>query len=252
VIGTGEEPCIILRADMDALPINEQTQQVDSFQSRTAGKMHACGHDGHVTMLLGAAALLKQVEASIVGTIRLVFQPAEEGGAGGKRMVEEGVVTTSPPARHAFGMHVWPTLPSGVIASRPGAIMAAAEMFENKIEGKGGHAAMPHLAIDPIVTASALVMNLQTIVSRIVSPLEAGVVSVTMMSAGDAFNVIPSVATIRGTIRALSTEMLLSLRDRVSHMVSTTSEMHRCNYTMLALPRIAMVTMVIPNSSRVG
>ena len=114
--------------------------------------------------------------------------------------------------------------------------MAAAEMFEIKIEGKGGHAAMPHLAIDPIVTASALVMNLQTIVSRIVSPLEAGVVSVTMMSAGDAFNVIPSVATIRGTIRALSTEMLLSLRDRVSHMVSTTSEMHRCNYTLTYSP----------------
>lgn len=108
-IGTGGEPCIILRADMDALPILEKTKNIETFRSMSNGKMHACGHDGHVTMLLGAAAILKKFENSIKGTIRLMFQPAEEGGAGGKRMVEEGVVEMSPKAQHAFGLHVWPT-----------------------------------------------------------------------------------------------------------------------------------------------
>ncbi len=108
-IGSGKEPCIILRADMDALPIEEKTENIEQFKSKQPGKMHACGHDGHVTMLLGAAALLKSFEDSINGTIRLVFQPAEEGGAGAKRMVEEGVVEMKPKAELAFGMHVWPT-----------------------------------------------------------------------------------------------------------------------------------------------
>lgn len=235
-IGTGEEPCIILRADMDALPIDEATKGIEAFKSSTRGKMHACGHDGHVTMLLGAAALLKKMEKSIGGTIRLVFQPAEEGAAGAKRMVEEGVIEMHPKAQLAFGMHVWPTMPTGVIASRPGALMAAADTFEIILAGKGGHAAMPHLTIDPIVAASSLVMNLQTIVSRTVSPLESGVVSVTQISAGDAFNVIPAAATIKGTVRALSTEMLMSLRDKVSHMLDATSKLHGCNSTISFSP----------------
>ncbi len=136
-IGTGASPCIILRADMDALPIIESTNNIESFKSTEKGKMHACGHDGHVTMLLGAAAVLKKMENSLQGTVRLMFQPAEEGGAGGKRMVEEGVVSKSPEAQLSFGMHVWPSLPSGTIASRPGTIMAAAETFEIMINGKG-------------------------------------------------------------------------------------------------------------------
>lgn len=238
-IGSGkeDEPCIILRADMDALPIIEATKGIDKFKSSQTGKMHACGHDGHVTMLLGAAALLKKVENQMKGTVRLVFQPAEEGGAGMKRMVEEGIVDKlEPKAQYAFGMHVWPTLPTGIIASRPGALMAAAEMFEIKIYGKGGHAAMPHLTIDPIITASSLITNLQTIVSRNISPLESGVISVTQISAGDAFNVIPASALIRGTIRALSTEMLMSLRDKVEHMLKATTSMYSCNSTITFSP----------------
>lgn len=237
-IGSRDEnqPCVILRADMDALPIVEATKGVEAFKSTTPGKMHACGHDGHVTMLLGAAALLKSVEKEIQGTVRLVFQPAEEGGAGMKRMVEEGIVGLQPKAQNAFGMHVWPTLPTGVVASRAGPLMAAAEMFEIVITGKGGHAAMPHQTIDPIVASSSFISNLQSIVSRTISPLESGVVSVTQITSGDAFNVIPASATIRGTVRALSVEMLMSLRDKVSKILDATDLMHGCNSTIKYSP----------------
>ena len=140
-IGTGQEPCLILRADMDALPIQERTEGVDAFVSQFPNTMHACGHDGHTTMLLGAARLLKSMEASLPGTVRLMFQPAEEGGAGGKRMREEGVLQKHPAPSYAFGLHVWPTLPSGTVATRPGPLMAACERFEVLVHGVGGHAA---------------------------------------------------------------------------------------------------------------
>ena len=230
------EPCVLLRADMDALPIFERTVGIGDFISRNDNKMHACGHDGHTTMLLGAASVLKNMEDSINGTVRIMFQPAEEGGAGAKRMREEGILEKDPKPQHAFGLHVWPTLPSGVIAGRPGPLLAACERFEILIAGVGGHAAMPHLTVDPIVTASAIIMNLQTIVSRNVSPLESGVCSITKIEAGEAFNIIPASALLRGTIRALSTETLLSLRDRVQHIVETTAAVYGCNVTIVYSP----------------
>ncbi len=233
-IGTGKEPCILLRADMDALPIMEQTN-VD-FRSQYPNKMHACGHDGHTTMLLGAARILKGMENSLNGTVRLVFQPAEEGGAGAKRMREEGVLTQQPKPALAMGMHVWPTLPSGVVAARPGPLLAACERFEITLQGVGGHAAMPHLVTDPIVTGASIIMNLQTIVSRNTSPLEAGVCSITKFEAGSAFNIIPDSAIIWGTIRALSTETLLELRDRVQHIVQSTATTYGCNATIKYSP----------------
>jgi Peptidase family M20/M25/M40 len=146
-LGTGQEPCVLLRADMDALPIYERTEGIDEFKSRRDGVMHACGHDGHTTMLLGAVSILKSMEHSLPGTIRIVFQPAEEGGAGAKRMREEGVLQLAPKPSHAFAIHLWPTLPSGVVASRPGPLLAACERFEILVAGVGGHAAMPHLTV---------------------------------------------------------------------------------------------------------
>lgn len=165
-----------------------------------------------------------------------MFQPAEEGGAGGKRMREEGILEMAPKPSHAFGMHVWPTLRSGVVAARAGPILAACERFEILVSGVGGHAAMPHLTVDPIVTSSAIVMNLQTIVSRSISPLESGVCSITKIEAGEAFNIIPASTLLRGTIRALSTETLLSLRDRVQHIVESTAKTYGCNVTITYSP----------------
>jgi IAA-amino acid hydrolase len=186
----------------------------------------------------------------------LYLKSAEEGGAGMKRMVEEGVVELEPKALYGFGMHVWPTLPTGVIATRPGPLMAAAETFEIILKGRGGHAAMPHLTIDPIVASSSFVLNVQTIVSRNISPLEAGVVSITQIHAGDAFNVIPAEVTMRGTIRSLSTEALLSLRSKVEGMLNATATLYGCEATIQYSPDYYPPTVNDPTlfewSSRVG
>ncbi|KAJ8608256.1 hypothetical protein CTAYLR_007273 [Chrysophaeum taylorii] len=226
-VGTGKPPCVLLRADIDALPIRESP--LVPFASENPGKMHACGHDAHAAMLLGAAALLKKREAAINGTIRFIWQPAEEGGAGGKRMVEEGVLTMDPPVEAAFAMHQWPFEPLGVVAGRPGAQMAATEIFDITISGAGGHAALPHLVKDPIVAAAHVVTSLQTIAARETNPLDAAVVSCTMVRAGDAYNVIPAGATVGGTIRSLTFEGLQILRDRVASVVQLAAAAHRCN-----------------------
>jgi len=229
------QPCILLRGDMDALPI-EETTKID-FASKHRGTMHACGHDAHTSMLIGAASVVKYVERCIPGTVRFMFQPAEEGGAGAKRMIEEGVLELEPKPQCAYGMHVWPTLPSGAIGGRSGALLAACERFEIVVAGTGGHAAMPHLTRDPIVASSALVMSLQTLVSRKLSPLDSGVCSITMLkTGGDAFNVIPASVRLRGTIRALSDETLHTLRNAVHEVSNSVACAHGCSVTIQYSP----------------
>lgn len=224
-LGDGRGPCVALRADMDALPIHEETDV--SFRSEHDGKMHACGHDCHTAMLLGAARLLKARESEIRGTVKLIFQPAEEGGAGGRRMRDEGALL-DPPVQRIFGLHVWPLLPTGMLGSRAGVFLAAAGEMEITVRGKGGHAAMPHLTIDPVSVAAKLVTELQTIVARELDPLNSGVVSITSVHGGEAYNVIPEVVCLRGTVRALTMDNLLFIQQRVREIAAQVGAAHRC------------------------
>ncbi len=225
LVGKSAGACVALRADMDALPIHEETD-VD-FRSEVDGRMHACGHDCHTAMLLGAARLLKEREAELPGTVKLLFQPAEEGGAGGDRMCAEGALE-DPPVQRAFGIHVWPFVPSGSVAGRAGTFMAAAGMLRITVAGRGGHAAMPHLNVDPVVTAAKIVVELQTIVSRETDPLGSAVVSVTTLRGGEAFNVTPPEVELTGTIRALTLEGLHLLQERVREIASHVAAANRC------------------------
>jgi hippurate hydrolase len=200
---SGSGKVIGLRADMDALPIHEETNL--PHRSTIEGKMHACGHDGHTAMLLGAAKYLAETR-DFDGTAIVIFQPAEEGGGGGREMCQEGLMERFG-IQEVYGMHNMPGLPIGSFAVRKGPMMAAADRFGIKLEGRGGHAAKPHETIDPLIGACQIVSALQSIVSRNADPLESLVVSVTAISAGQAYNVIPQHAEIKGTVRTLSKEM---------------------------------------------
>jgi len=201
--GGGSNRAIGLRADMDALPIREKNEF--AHRSKTDGRMHACGHDGHTTMLLGAARYLAE-HRDFDGTVYLIFQPAEENGGGGKVMIDDGLFDRFD-CQAVYGMHNMPGMPLGTIATRPGPLLAASDVFSIHIRGTGGHGAMPHVARDPVVIGAHIVTALQSIASRRVDPIDSAVVTVTQFHAGDAINVIADEAKLSGTCRSFVPEV---------------------------------------------
>ncbi len=208
-----------LRADMDALPVTEFN--TFAHASRHPGKMHACGHDGHTTMLLAAAQALAR-SRDFDGTVVCIFQPAEEGGGGAREMIADGLFERFP-VQAVFGMHNWPGLPAGHFAVKAGPVMASSNEFRVRLTGKGSHAAMPHLGLDPVPAACQLVQAWQTIVTRNRDPLDPAVISVTMIHTGEATNVVPEVAEIQGTVRTFTTETLDLIETRMRDIASHTA-----------------------------
>lgn len=207
---------LLMRADMDALPVQEAGDA--PYKSRTPGVMHACGHDGHVAIGLATARRLAAARNELAGTVKYVFQPGEEGGCGALRMIEDGVLE-APRVDAAFGIHLWNDMPTGTIAVTPGPMMASVDEFTVTVTGKGGHAAVPQQAVDPIVCAAHLVTALQTLASRGIDPFGQLVVSVTQVHAGTGFNVIPETATLQGTVRTMDEDLWRTVPQRFTALV---------------------------------
>ena len=243
--GSGPGPVVLLRFDMDALPITEETGA--EYASQTPGVMHACGHDGHTAIGLSVAKVLHKHQDKWAGTIKLVFQPAEEGLGGALQMVEEGVLE-NPRPDFSLGMHIWNDRPLGQIAATSGPAMAAAELFTIKITGKGAHGASPHLGLDPIVAAAQIVTGLQSIVARNVDPLETAVVSVTAINGGTAFNVIPPAVEMKGTIRTYLPEVRELVVRRTEEIVQGVAESMGCKAEM----NLESITPAVINDARLA
>ena len=223
--GSKPGPVVLLRFDMDALPVTEENKT--DYVSLTPGVMHACGHDGHVAIGITVARMLNEIRNDLPGTVKLIFQPAEEGQGGAERMVAAGVLD-NPAPKHTLALHLWNELPVGHVAFVPGPMMAGASLFSAKLFGRGGHGAQPDRTIDPVVAAAQVVSGLQTIVSRNIPPLEGAVVSVTYLKAGEAYNVIPPTAELRGTLRYFTPEVKRKVYDRFTMIVNSISEAFEC------------------------
>lgn len=218
---------ILLRGDIDALTVNEETGY--EFASKNPGVMHACGHDCHISMLLTAALMLNDIKDELAGTVVCAFQPAEEIGKGACSMIEEGALDG---VDAAFGMHVWSDIPSGKISVREGATMASGDRFEVNIEGKGGHGATPHLCADAIVMSAAIVQNLQTVVSREISPVETAVLTVGTIEGGTRWNVVSGSAKLTGTTRCFSNEVRAQFPEAMKRVVEETAKAMRGKATL--------------------
>jgi len=231
--GKGPGPTLGIRADIDALPITEATGL--SFSSQKEGLMHACGHDIHTSVLIGAAIVLDRMRDSFNGTIKFIFQPAEETMQGAKMMIEEGVLQ-DPPLDHIICLHVWPFTDAGKIGIRHGAIMAATNRFEIEVIGTGGHAAHPHKSIDPIPVAAQIVSGLQQIVSRTLAPLETAVVTIGQIHGGTADNIIANKVIISGTVRTLKTEVSTIIKEAMEDIAGNTAKAFKASAKVTYFP----------------
>lgn len=232
-------PTIAIRADIDALPIAEQTGL--EYASLTPGKMHACGHDFHTSSVLGAALLLKAEEANLEGTVRIFFQPAEELLAGAQQLIDAGAMKG---VAAVFGAHNNPKMEAGLVGIKEGPLLSGADSVQIEITGVGGHGALPHTTKDPVVAASAIIMSLQTIVSRWASPTDMAVVSIASVDAGgNTFNVIPDRVVLRGTIRTYRPEVRTGVKERIAEIAESVAKAHRCSaevsYPMAGLPSVS-------------
>ncbi len=227
--GDRNGPTVMVRCDMDALPIQEKNEA--TYASATPNKMHACGHDGHTAIELAVAKMLARQRIELRGTVKFVFQPAEETGKGACAMIEDGALRDPAPAV-CFGLHLWNELPVGEIAITSGAVMAGADSFHGQIRGRGGHGALPHLGRDPVLAAAHSITAMQSVVSRNLSPLESAVISVTQLQAGQAVNIIPDDASFSGTIRTFTPPVRDLIFERIERILTGTAEAMDCEATI--------------------
>ncbi len=243
--GKKSGPVVLLRFDMDALPVNEENEI--EYASQNIGKMHACGHDGHVAIGLTVAKMLVNHRDELHGTIKLMFQPAEEGLGGAEAMIADGLFD-DPHPDIALALHIWNEKPVGWIGVAPGPVMAASEIFRIRIKGKGGHGALPHQTVDPIVASAQIISSIQTLVSRNISPLKSGVVSVTKISGGETFNVIPPYVDLQGTIRTFESDVRQVIIDRLKQLVENMASAMGCQAEI----EIKMLTPAVVNDQPVA